>query len=124
MAESVESRARWEWLRFVAPIAVVVLLPGVGFITNQVISNSSSIAVLNKTSITITEAADLIKEHARDGVHDGAATKTELKAAIAEAVMNLEKQQKIRDEAQRREAKIRHDNIDRQLGEIKEALRK
>lgn len=101
------------WLRAALPVAVAVMLPGVGFLGSQVIGNGRAVAVLERTQLTLEGAVRLIREHEGRGVHAGAATQTELREAIQAAVAGIEKQQRIRDE-----------NMNRRLDRIEQALQK
>lgn len=83
-------------IQMVVQVAVAVLLPGVGFLASQVITNGQSIIALNERSGTVKEAVA------------GAATQDEVTRAIA----SVEKQQAIRDAG-----------IQRELREIKDELK-
>ena len=94
-------------LQVVVQVAVAILLPGVGFLSSQVIANGKDIAILSSKAMTIQDGIALIREHSSHP-HTGAVTSSDLAAAI----VSIEKQQA-----------IRYDAIERQLKEIKEALK-
>lgn len=80
------------WLR----IAVIALLPGVGFIGSMAITNAQENAV---AATRIDQVEEAQHEHAKSEAHPGAVSRVHLTDALA----SIEKLQAVRDEQIRRE---------------------
>ena len=95
-------------LQIAAPVAVAVLLPGVGFIASEVIQNGKDIAVLQRSTMTPENALQLVRAHEMGGVHNGAVTQDRLTHELAQ---------------QEKQSTVRFEAIQRELADIKAQLR-
>lgn len=98
----------WKVIQGLLPVFVAILLPGVGFLTSEVIAHGESVAVLKTTMMTNEDVHTVVSDHAAKSAHPTAATHEELNLALG----SVEAQQA-----------IRYEQTVRELTEIKEDVR-